>query len=146
LDVMEQTLRIGEVASRVGLATSAIRYYESLEILPTPERTASGYRGYTEFDLDLVRFVARLRALKFPLSDVREIVALRRDGMAPCDAVRSTISREAEAIEARIVDLRRLQSELRTLEDAVKGLPDNWPTVCVCNVVADSTPTRKEAS
>lgn len=143
---MEQTLRIGEAAREVGLATSAIRYYESLDILPTPERTVSGYRGYTDDDLDLLHFVARLRSLEFPLSDVREIVALRRDGKAPCGAVRSTISREAAAIESRIEDLRRLQSELRSLEEAAKDLPDNWPTVCVCNVVADATQTRKDTS
>jgi DNA-binding transcriptional MerR regulator len=83
--------------------------------------------------------VARLRALEFPLSDVREIVALRRDGKAPCDAVRSTISREAAAIEARIEVLRRLQGELTSLEEEAKVLPDNWPTVCVCDVLESSS-------
>ncbi len=139
---MEQTFRIGEAAKQVGLSTSAIRYYESLDILPSPERTHSGYRGYTDDDLDLLRFVARLRALEFPLSDVREIIALRRDGKAPCGAVRSTISREAEAIQGRIEDLRKLQTELRTLEETANDLPDNWPTVCVCNLVADSASIR----
>lgn len=140
---MEQTVRIGEAAQMVGLATSAIRYYEALEILPTPERTGSGYRSYTDDDLDLLQFVARLRSLEFPLSDVREIVGLRRDGKAPCGAVRSTIAREAEAIESRIEDLRKLQSELRSLEEAAKDLPDNWPTICVCNVVADAGSTEQ---
>jgi hypothetical protein len=96
-------------------------------------------RAYSSEDLDLLRFVARLRALEFPLSDVREIVALRRDGKAPCDAVRSTISREAAAIEARIEVLRRLQGELTSLEEEAKVRPDNWPTVCVCDVLESSS-------
>jgi DNA-binding transcriptional MerR regulator len=129
-------MRIGEAAERAGIATSAIRYYESLGILPKADRTESGYRGYDEADVDLLRFVARLRALEFPLSDVREIVALRRDGQAPCAAVRATLSREAVAIESRIMDLQRLQRELRWLEARAKNLPDDWPSVCVCNVVA----------
>ena len=133
---LEQTLRIGEVAKRSGLASSAIRYYESLGILPEPARTDSGYRGYADDDLDLLRFVARLRRLEFPLSDVREIVALRRDGKAPCVAVRATISREASAVQSRIEDLKRLQRELRNLEAQVKDLPDDWPTACVCHVIA----------
>lgn len=132
---MEQVLRIGEVAERSGLASSAIRYYESVGILPEPDRTDSGYRGYADRDIDLLRFVARLRALEFPLSDVREIVALRRDGKAPCGAVRATISREAAAVKTRIEDLKKLQQELRTLERQAKDLPDDWPTACVCNVV-----------
>ena len=140
---MEQTLRIGEASKQSGLAPSAIRYYESLDIVPIPGRTESGYRGYASEDVDLLRFVARLRALGFPLSDVREIVALRRDGKAPCAAVRSTISREAAAIETRIEDLRRLQSELRSLEEEAKDLPDDRPTVCVCDVIESSIPAQR---
>ncbi len=140
---MEQILRIGEVAERSGLASSAIRYYESLGIVPEPDRTDSGYRRYADDDLDLLRFVARLRRLEFPLSDVREIVALRRDGIAPCAAVRATISREATAVESRIEDLKRLQRELRTLEAQVKDMPDDWPTACVCNVVAPTAGSER---
>ena len=136
---MERTMRIGEAAEQSGMSSSAIRYYESLDIVPMPGRSDSGYRAYSSEDLDLLRFVARLRALEFPLSDVREIVALRRDGKAPCDAVRSTISREAAAIEARIENLRRLQAELKSLEEKAKFLPDNWPTVCVCDVLESSS-------
>ena len=49
---MNNTMRIGEAAERVGVASSAIRYYESLGILPEPDRTESGYRGYHEDDID----------------------------------------------------------------------------------------------
>lgn len=132
---MSQELRIGQVAERSGLATSAIRYYESLDILPTPARSDSGYRGYSDEDLELVSFVARLRALEFPLSDVREIVALRRDGKAPCRAVRSTIAAETKAIDSKIRDLQKLRSELQQLQERAEGLPDDWPTACVCNVL-----------
>jgi MerR family transcriptional regulator, redox-sensitive transcriptional activator SoxR len=38
-------LTIGEVARRAGVATSSIRYYERIELLPTPERV-SGQRRY----------------------------------------------------------------------------------------------------
>jgi hypothetical protein len=41
---MEQTLRIGEVSKQSGLAPSAIRYYESLDIVPIPGRTESGWK------------------------------------------------------------------------------------------------------
>ena len=132
---MQELLKIGDAAERTGLAPSAIRYYENSGVLPEAERTDSGYREYDDDDVDLLRFVARLRALEFPLSDVREIVALRRDGKAPCTAVRETISRETAAIKTRIGDLQRLEKELRALEAEAKDLPDNWPTACVCNVL-----------
>jgi len=39
---MDATLTIGEVARRAGLKTSAIRYYESVGVLPQPERARKG--------------------------------------------------------------------------------------------------------
>lgn len=137
---MNQALRIGEAAEQAGLAPSAIRYYENTGVLPEPERSDSGYRGYDLADVELLRFVGRLRNLEFPLSDVREIVALRSEGKAPCQKVRTTISREVAAIESRIADLQRLESELRALEAEAKDLPDTWPTDCVCDVI---NPTRE---
>jgi DNA-binding transcriptional MerR regulator len=136
---MEQALRIGEMAARSDLTASAIRFYEAEGVLPTPERTPAGYRGYTEDDVDLFRFVSRLRALEFPLPEVREIVALRSEGTAPCVRVRSAISENLADIESRIEDLKRLQVELRSLEDRARDLPDDWPTVCVCNVIENPT-------
>jgi MerR family copper efflux transcriptional regulator len=132
---MQQALRIGEVAETTGLTSSAIRFYESAGVLPEPARTASGYRGYSNEDVDLIRFVSRLRALELPLPEVSEIVALRREGTAPCKEVRSAISNEISAIEIRIEDLKRLRNELVSLQDHAKDLPDDWPSDCVCNVL-----------
>lgn len=140
---MQQTLRIGEAAAESGLASSAIRYYESLGILPEPVRNASGYREYEARDVELLRFISRLRTLEFPLTDIQEIVGLHRGGTAPCAAVRSAISREAEAIESRIADLKRLRRELKTLEALAADLPDDWPTVCVCKILEPSPETNK---
>ncbi len=134
---MTQDLRIGELADQAGLAPSAIRYYEAVGVLPPATRSRSGYRGYSEGDLDLVKFVSRLRSLEFPLNDVREIVALRREGKAPCAAVRSAMSRGAQQVSNRIRELQRLQTELGDLEKTARDLPDDWPTVCVCNVIED---------
>jgi MerR family redox-sensitive transcriptional activator SoxR len=40
-----EELTIGEVARRAGIRASALRYYESVEILPTPQRV-NGRRRY----------------------------------------------------------------------------------------------------
>lgn len=133
---------IGEVARTTGMSASAIRFYESEGVLPEPERTQSGYRGYAPDSVDLVRFVSRLRSLELPLSEVREIVALRGDGKAPCQAVRTAIAGEVSDITRRIGDLKRLRSELLTLQEQAKDLPDDWPTVCVCNVIESAATTE----
>jgi arsenate reductase (thioredoxin) len=65
-------VKIAELARRVGVAPSAVRWYEEAGILPAASRGANGYRQYADPD------VARLRI----------VVSLRRLGLAPVDAGR----------------------------------------------------------
>lgn len=128
-------MRIGEVAAEIGLEPSAIRYYETNDIVPQPDRTRSGYRDYDGTDVELLRFVRRLRTLELPLDDIREIVALRTSGEAPCSTVREAIAREADNIEKRIEDLTRLQMELSALQKEADRISDDWPTSCICHIL-----------
>lgn len=54
-------LAIREVAERTGLAAGTIRMWEQRYGFPAPARTASGYRSYTEADVELLRRVVALR-------------------------------------------------------------------------------------
>lgn len=132
-------MRIGEAAHLAGLEASAIRFYEAQGIVPVPRRTGAGYRDYSADDLELLRFVQRLRSLELPLDDVREIVGLRAVGRAPCATVRTALAREAAAIDQRIEDLRRLRDELARLRTAADQIDDDWPTSCVCHALEPAT-------
>ena len=55
-------LPIKDVAARTGLAAGTLRVWEQRYGFPAPGRTASGYRAYTEADVDLLRRVAAHRA------------------------------------------------------------------------------------
>lgn len=120
------------------LEASAIRFYESSGVLPTPDRSDAGYRVYNETDIELMRFVRRLRALELPLDDIREIVQLRTSGEAPCQPVRDAITREAEAVDDRIAELTRLRTELRSLQKRMDSIVDQWPQSCVCHVIEET--------
>lgn len=129
-------MKIGQAAGRAGLEPSAIRFYESAGVLPDPSRSDSGYRDYTDADVELMRFVRRLRSLELPLGDVTEIVRLRVAGEAPCQPVRQAIAAEAGAVDRRIDELEQLREELRFLQARIEGVKDEWPNACVCHVIA----------
>ena len=131
-------MRIGEAALIAGLEPSAIRFYEDRGILPGPNRTSSGYRDYSDEDIELLKFVRRLRSLELPLHDVQQVVELWAEGKAPCAVVRKSISREAEAIDKRIEELRRLRAELTRLNREAESIDDSWPGQCVCHAVEPS--------
>lgn len=135
---MVTTMKIGQAAKASTLEATAIRFYESAGVLPEAARSDAGYRVYDETDVELLRFVRRLRALQLPLDDIREIVELRVSGQAPCQPVRAAIAREAEAVDDRIAELTRLRAELRSLRTRMNSMVDDWPGACVCHVVEES--------
>ena len=81
-------MRIGQIAERSGVPTKTIRYYESVGLLPRPDRTESGYRDYDEPALQRLRFVQRARSLGF---SVREHVAQIDAKMAELRSMRCTL-------------------------------------------------------
>ena len=52
-------LSIGEVAAQVGVRTSALRYYESIGLLPAARRV-NGRRRYDERSVQLLRVLLSL--------------------------------------------------------------------------------------
>jgi DNA-binding transcriptional MerR regulator/mannose-6-phosphate isomerase-like protein (cupin superfamily) len=77
-------LRIGEVARRVGISSSALRAWEALGLV-SPRRTRSRYRLYTESDVRRLQraiFLRRARGLN-PAAIVHE---LKRQGVVSAPA------------------------------------------------------------
>ncbi|HUH71380.1 MAG TPA: MerR family DNA-binding transcriptional regulator [Mycobacterium sp.] len=72
----ERLLTIGELARRAGVATSALRYYEDLGLLPTPERI-SGQRRYPESAVGFVAIILLLRDVGFSLGEQKKLIAAR---------------------------------------------------------------------
>ncbi len=63
-------MTIGEVAGRLGLRASAIRYYEQSGLLPKPPRTG-GRRTYGEGVLDRLAFIQFAREAGFTIAEIK---------------------------------------------------------------------------
>src|SRR2546427_6950210 len=98
-------LLIGEVAKRSGASRKALRLYEAAGILPAPRRTQSGYRVYSSEALDLLAFVRQAQRLGVTLDEIREIVAIKPAGRAPCPHVRQLVQRKGEGLTQPLFDL-----------------------------------------
>ena len=95
-------MKIQEFAQLSGLPAKTIRYYESIGILPSPQRTSNGYRNYSEKDLERARFIAGIRSLDLSLDEIAEILAMRDRREAPCRILLDRIQQKADQIEERI--------------------------------------------
>ncbi|GHE66846.1 MerR family transcriptional regulator [Streptomyces anthocyanicus] len=67
-------MQIGEVSERTGLSLRTIRHYEEVGVVAPSERSAGGFRLYTEAEVRRLALARRMRPLGFCLEDVRAVL------------------------------------------------------------------------
>jgi len=133
---VDERLQIGELARRLGLNPRTIRYYEGVGLLPEPRRSEAGYRLYGEEDERRLRFISSARRVGFPLGEIKEILALRDGGKAPCRYVSEAIERRQRELDRQLADLRRLRAELAALSVRARSLgSQSPPTEGYCHIL-----------
>lgn len=109
---------IGQVARSAGTTTKALRFYEQQGLLPPPSRTSGGYRDYPPEVLARLEFVARARRAGLTLAQVRDVLAVRDAGRAPCSHVRHLLDERLDDLDARITELTALRGTVAALRAA----------------------------
>jgi MerR family transcriptional regulator, repressor of the yfmOP operon len=119
--LIEPRLRIGEVASRVGITARTIRYYEELGLLgASSERQKGGHRFYSDSDVGRLTELVRLRDLLglsleelAVLTEAEDARAALRDRWSETasDAERLRIVEEALIHVGRQLELVRARSK-----------------------------------
>jgi MerR family redox-sensitive transcriptional activator SoxR len=109
----QEVLTIGEVARRVGLKTSAIRYYESVGVLPEPERE-SGQRRYTTDTVRRLEVIDVAKRAGFTLDEARILLATRDDGTPAHEQIRELAQRKLPDVEALIERAQAMRTWLST--------------------------------
>lgn len=93
-----EQLTIGELAATAGVATSALRYWEELGLLPAPARV-SGQRRYPTSSVLLVGLIVLLRDVGFTLREIKVLMAARADRP---DTWRELLRRKLVELDERI--------------------------------------------
>ncbi|KJZ19998.1 redox-sensitive transcriptional activator SoxR [Loktanella sp. S4079] len=109
---MSQGLSIGDLATRTGLAVSAIRFYETHGIVK-PLRNQGGHRRYGKSDIRRLSFAMAAQTLGFPLAEIANHLRPLPDHKAPNKADWTRISKTFRTeIDARIAALEELRDKL----------------------------------
>lgn len=94
-------MTIGEVARRAGVRPSALRYYESVGVLPAPERV-NGRRRYGDEVLELLAVVRAARRAGFSIAEVRKLLHGFSEGTPPSERWRWLAREKLPDVEATI--------------------------------------------
>lgn len=113
-------LTIGELARRVGVATSALRYYEELGLLRPVRR--SGRRYYDEGAVEDVGAILLFQDVGFTLAEIGELTSARADPAA-----------HAALLADKVDELARKADEIAVARDALRHALDcPAPTLTAC--------------
>jgi MerR family redox-sensitive transcriptional activator SoxR len=109
---VNEGLTIGALASRTGLAVSAIRYYERQGLI-NPWRNAGGQRRFARADLRRLSFVMIAQQFGYTLPQIREQLDQLPQGRTPTKGDWTKISGGfRESLDARIATLTKLRDNL----------------------------------
>lgn len=115
-------MRIQELARQVGIAPSAVRWYESVGVMPAARRQANGYRRYDGNDVARLRLVVALRRLGLEPAEAGRLAAVcLADGVVDADLA-PLLARQRAAIARQRADLDRLEGELLDLEMTIAAV------------------------
>jgi MerR family redox-sensitive transcriptional activator SoxR len=111
-DGFEHHLPIGAVAERSGLAVSAIRFYESKDLISS-ERTDGGQRRFRRDVLRRLAFIQAAQRVGLSLDDIGEALAVLPAHAGPTPAQWAEMSaRWQPMLDERIQLLERLRDDL----------------------------------
>ncbi len=97
-------MRIGDVSRQAGIATSAIRYYERIGLLPRPKRT----NGIRQYDHETVHRIGMIRVAQDAGFTLAETKTLLRgvEGSVDSQRGRNGIERLQQLARAKLPELR----------------------------------------
>lgn len=131
-NVIMKTVFIGELGGRFGLNPRTIRYYERIGLLPRAARSGSGYRLYAQDAAARLEFVLKAKSFGLTLEEIRRILSLHDEGVAPCEHTRDFIRNKVGEIEDRIAALNSLK---KTLSGALKKKFRRHAAAAFCPII-----------
>lgn len=104
-------MRIGEVATYLGVRASALRVWESVGLLIPKREPGTSYRRYSPADVRDAQMIHMLRQSRYPLTQIRPILdGLRRTGSS--DALRAAIAQRQAGLTQRATAMLEAASYL----------------------------------
>lgn len=132
-------LTIGEVARKAGVATSSIRYYESIGLLPAPARL-HGQRRYGTDVLGRLAFIGVAQSAGFKLTEIRDLVHGVDGGDGMASQIRALSSRKLAEVNALLERTKAMKGWLEVAKDCGCQTPDEcalFPSSEVTSVDTD---------
>jgi MerR family redox-sensitive transcriptional activator SoxR len=134
VDLMSsESLAIGEVASASGKAPSTIRYYESVGLIPRPERV-SGRRRYPAEVVRSLAIIDTAQRAGLTLEEIRLLLEASADDASAVERLREVAERRLPVLREAIARAELVQEWLEQAADCC------CPTLETCPLFEQPSP------
>jgi DNA-binding transcriptional MerR regulator len=103
-------LTVTKLARRCGVCRTTLLYYESIRLIPPPQRSGSNYRYYSEADVQRLLQIRSYRDAGLTIDDIRAILSTNK---------KHTGSKASGVLKRRLLEL---DAEIATLRDHQRAI------------------------
>lgn len=110
-------MRSEELSEKSGVPKDTLRYYEKIGLLPRPQRSANGYRQYTQENLYQLKFIKLAQSVGFTLKEIKPAIEFVNNPQPGCPKLRKAIEDKLVEIDKRIEELGTAKQKLKQWQD-----------------------------
>ena len=99
---------IGEVAKKLDVAASTLRYYDKEGLFPFLERSGSGMRMFKDEDFAWLEIIDCLKKTGMPIKDIKHFVDCCIEGDSTIDERLSIIKSQRDAVIEQMNELKEM--------------------------------------
>ena len=114
-------MNINEVAKLTELSPRQIREYEKLGLLQTIQRTDSGYRVFSDTQLQRLKFIKHARDVGFSLAQIEALLALQDNKQRSNAQVKALTRNHIDELSDKIQRLQSMKTTLQGWHDSCLG-------------------------
>ena len=102
---MKSGFNIKEVAKLTGLSEHTLRYYEKQQLIKNISRDENGYRIYSDFDIEWIHFLIKVKNTSMPLKELQKYSELMAQGNPTLPEREKMLLQHRDRVENEISDL-----------------------------------------
>lgn len=96
---------VGEIAKKLSIPASTLRYYDKEGLLPFVERSGGGIRMFKDIDLEWLSIIECLKKTGMPIKEIKKFVDWCMEGDATITQRLELIDRQREEVLSQLAKL-----------------------------------------
>lgn len=97
---------VGEMAQKLGVPASTLRYYDKEGLLPFVERSSGGIRMFRENDFEWLQVIRCMKKAGMSIKDIRQYIELSMQGDDTIDTRLEMFRHQREVLTQQIQQLQ----------------------------------------